>query len=199
MADSEKGFFVHSSAEVSEKAKIGKGTKIWNHAQIRENTIIGENCVISKNVYIDFEVKIGNNVKIQNNVNVYNGVELKDNVFVGPNSTFSNDLRPRAFLWNETKVVKTLVKEGASIGAGSIIKCGIKLGKYSMTGIGSVLTKSIPDHALAYGNPAKIKAFVCFCGNKLKKIKEEKQNIKMQCEECKKQVLIEKKDYSLIK
>lgn len=148
-------YFVHDTAEVSDKAKIGKNTKIWNQAQVRENAEIGENCIISKNVYIDEHVKIGNNCKIQNNVNVYHGVTIEDDVFCGPSMTFTNDLFPRAFN-NDWKITETLVKKGASIGANSTIVCGVTIGEYAMVGAGSVVTKDVEPYTLVAGNPAKV-------------------------------------------
>ncbi|MBU0762609.1 MAG: N-acetyltransferase [Candidatus Altiarchaeota archaeon] len=169
---------VHESAEVSEKARIGRGTKIWNHAQIREDSEIGVNCNIGKNVYIDYGVKIGDNVKIQNNSLIYQGVTLEDNVFIGPSVIFTNDLYPRAEIWDESRLVKTLVKKGASVCANVTILCGNTIGEYAMIGASSLVTKDIPDHALAYGNPAKVKGVVCKCGKKIKKGKT--------CSKCKK-------------
>lgn len=148
-------YFVHDTAEVSDKAKIGKNTKIWNQAQVRENAEIGENCIISKNVYIDEHVKIGNNCKIQNNVNVYHGVTIEDDVFCGPSMTFTNDLFPRAFN-NDWRITETLVKKGASIGANSTIVCGVTIGEYAMVGAGSVVTKDVEPYTLVAGNPAKV-------------------------------------------
>jgi len=160
---------IHETADVSPKAKIGKNTKIWHQAQIREGAEVGENCIIGKNVYIDFDVKIGSNVKLQNNVCVYHGVTIEDDVFVGPGVCFTNDLYPRAKIWNPGRVIKTLVKKGASIGANSTIICGHTIGKNAMIGAGSVITKDVPAHALAYGNPASVRGYVCACGAKLKK------------------------------
>ncbi|MBQ3142542.1 MAG: N-acetyltransferase [Bacilli bacterium] len=162
----EKNYFVHHTAEVSEKAIIGSNTKIWNLAQVRENAQIGENCIISKNVYIDTEVIIGSNVKIQNNVNVYHGVVIEDDVFLGPSMTFTNDLYPRAFN-KDWKITNTLVKKGASIGANATIVCGVTIGEYSMVGSGSVVTKDVEPYSLVVGNPAKKIGYVCKCGYKL--------------------------------
>lgn len=158
--------YIHPTAEISDKAEIGNGTKIWNQAQVREHAVIGENCVISKSVYIDKNVHIGDRVKIQNNVNVYHGVTVEDDVFLGPSMTFTNDLFPRAFN-NDWKVIETLVKKGASIGANTTVVCGITIGEYAMIGAGSTVTKDVPDHALVTGNPAKQIGWVCNCGYKL--------------------------------
>jgi len=161
--------FIHPSADVSKKAKIGAGTKIWNQAQVREDAEIGENSIISKDVYVDYGVAIGSNVKIQNHVSVYHGVTIEDDVFVGHGVCFTNDLYPRAKIWNEARLAKTLVKKGASIGANSTIICGHTIGEHAMVGAGSVVTRDVPAHALVYGNPARIRGFVCSCGAKLKK------------------------------
>jgi len=160
---------IHPSAEVSDKASIGKDTRIWHQAQVREGAVVGENCNIGKNVYVDAEVVIGSNVKIQNNACIYRGVTLEDDVFVGPGVVFTNDLYPRARLWSGSRLKKTLVKEGASVGANSTIICGNTIGRHALVGAGSVVTADIPDHALAYGNPASVKGYVCACGLRLEK------------------------------
>lgn len=188
--------FVHETAEVSEDAKIGAGTKIWNQAQVRETAVIGKDCILGKSSYIDVGVIIGNNVKIQNFVSVYDGVVLEDDVFIGPSVTFTNDLYPRV---NSTSRSwsKTLMKEGASIAAGTVIVCGNTIGKHAMVGAGSVVTKDIPDYGLAYGNPAKLKGFVCECGHKLtEKVKENNLNVLYICKHCKKEIKIPVADFN---
>lgn len=171
-------YFVHPTAEVSEMTKIGKGTRIWHHAQIREFAEIGENCNIGKGVYIDKGVKIGNRVKIQNYVSVYCGVVIEDDVFIGPSATFTNDKYPRAWIWDESRLCRTLVKRGASIGANATIVCGITIGEYAMVAAGAVVTKDVPSHALVAGVPARIVGYVCECGNKLDE--------KLECRLCNK-------------
>jgi len=162
--------------------------------------VIGKNCVISKNVYIDHTVTIGDNVKIQNNVSVFNGVTVEDNVFIGPNVTFTNDLLPRAHAWDESRRGYTIVKEGASIGAGAVIICGDRvIGKHALVGAGSVITKNVPDHGLAYGNPAKLMGFVCTCGTKLKEKDRGANAVNMICSKCKKNIKVPLKDYVLLK
>jgi UDP-2-acetamido-3-amino-2,3-dideoxy-glucuronate N-acetyltransferase len=161
-------FSHHETAEVHDKANVGENTKIWNHAQVREDAVIGKNCNFGKNVYIDFGVRIGDNVKIQNNVSVWHGVTIENDVFIGPSVVFTNDLRPRAFIWNPERVAKTTIKQGASIGANATIICGERtIGKYAMVGAGSVVTKDVPDYGLVIGNPARLVGYVCVCGQKL--------------------------------
>ena len=158
--------FIHPTAEVSAGARVGDGTKVWNQAQIRENAVVGENCIVSKNVYIDAGAVVGSRVKIENNVNVYHGVTVEDDVFLGPSMTFTNDMYPRAFN-GDWEVSETLVKRGASIGAGAVIVCGVTIGEYATIGSGSVVTKDVPAHALMVGNPAHRIGWVCECGRRL--------------------------------
>ena len=157
---------IHPTAEVHSSAVIGKETKIWHQAQVRENAHIGERCIISKNVYIDTGVSIGSGVKVQNNVNVYHGVTVEDDVFLGPSMTFTNDMFPRAFN-TDWEVTETLVKKGASIGAGVTVRCGVTIGEYAMIGAGSVVVTDVEPYALYVGNPAKKIGMVCKCGRKL--------------------------------
>jgi len=140
---------------------------------VRDKAKIGKNCNIGKSAYIDTGVNVGDNVKIQNFVSIYHGVKIEDDVFIGPSVTFTNDLYPRAFIWDEDKVGHTLVRKGASIGANATIVCGVTIGEYAMVGAGSVVTKDVPPFSLYYGNPARFAGFTCYCGKKLKKPIEE--------------------------
>ena len=163
MPDERRNVRIHLTAIVEDGAKIGEGTSIWHHAHVRNEAELGRNCILGKDVYIDAGVKIGHGVKIQNRVSVYHGVTIGNNVFLGPHMVFTNDLYPRAFN-QEWKTVETIVEDGASIGANAVIICGITLGKYCMIGSGSVVTKDVPPHGLVFGNPAKLRGFVCKCG-----------------------------------
>jgi len=168
--------FIHETAEVSEKAKIGKGTKIWNWVHVREDAKIGENCILSKGAYVDFGVKIGNNVKIQNNASIYHGVTIEDGVFIGPHVCIANDKAPRAVNHDgslkkscDWSVSGVTIKKGASIGANPTLLPGITVGRFALVGAGSVVTKSVPDFMVVYGNPSEPHGYVCKCGKKLTK------------------------------
>lgn len=184
-------YYKHPTAIV-ESDKVGEGSKIWHFVHIREHAEIGKNCNIGKSVYVDADVKIGNNVKIQNFVSIYMGVEIEDDIFVGPSVVFTNDMYPRAFIWGEDRIVRTVVKKGSSIGANSTIICGSTIGEYAMVGAGSMVTKDVPPFGLVFGNPARLRGFVCYCGKKLSNIIEKKEEeIVYNCE-CGKTVKIMK-------
>lgn len=182
----EKDYFVHESSYVDEDVQIGKGTKIWHFSHIMRGARIGENCRLGQNVFVGPNVRIGNYVKIQNNVSVYGGVTLEDYVFCGPSMVFTNILNPRCKYPQETedKYIKTLVKEGASIGANATILCGITIGRNAFIGAGSVVTKNVPDYALIYGVPAKQYGWMCECGTKLDEV-----NGKFRCSKCNRRYL----------
>lgn len=165
---------VHATAEVSEHAQIGMGTRIWHFVQIREGAVIGRNCIIGKDVYVDFDVRIGDHVKIQNGALIYHGVTLEDGVFVGPQACLTNDLYPRSInadgslKGNDDWVVgPTLVRYGASLGAGSVILPNVTIGRFALVGAGAVVTRNVPDHGLVVGNPARLVGYVCHCGRKM--------------------------------
>ncbi len=158
--------YIHPSAEVHGRTDIGTGTKIWNQVQIREDVKIGENCILSKDVYVDAGVTIGNRCKIQNGVSVYCGVTLEDDVFLGPYAVLTNDKVPRAFN-RDWKIVPTLIKRGASIGANATIVCGVTIGEYAMVAAGSVVTKDVEPYSLVVGSPARHRCYVDKDGNKV--------------------------------
>ncbi len=162
-------YFKHESAYIDENVQVAEGTKIWHFSHIQSGAKIGKNCVLGQNVNVGSNVVIGNFVKIQNNVSVYEGVTLEDYVFCGPSMVFTNITDPRSkYPQAESKYYqKTLVKEGASLGANSTILCGITIGKYAFVGAGAVVTKNIPDYALVVGNPARQIGWVSEAGTKL--------------------------------
>jgi len=160
--------FIHPTSVVDNDVIIGNGTKIWHFCHIQSGARIGENCSFGQNVNISNNVIIGNGVKIQNNVSLYEGVELGDYVFCGPSCVFTNDLTPRAkYPKGQTGYKKTVVEEGASIGANATIVCGHKIGKWALIGAGAVVTTNVPNYALMLGVPAIRKGWVCECGGVL--------------------------------
>ncbi len=166
---------IHSTADVSIEAKIGSGTRVWHEAQIRERAVVGSDCVIGKGVYIDRDVIVGSRVKIQNRASLFRGLTVEDGAYIGPHVSFANDRHPRAVNADgspkddgDWDVEPTLVREGASIGAGAIILPGLTIGRWAMVGAGAVVTHDVPDQALVIGNPARIAGYACTCGRTLK-------------------------------
>ncbi|MEW6195691.1 MAG: acyltransferase [Bacteroidota bacterium] len=165
----EKNYYVNKYAVIDENVEIGEGTKVWHFTHVQSGAKIGKNCVLGQNVNVGNNVVIGNNVKIQNNVSVYEGVTLEDYVFCGPSMVFTNIVDPRSKYpqVGSKYYIKTLVKEGASLGANCTIVCGHTIGKHAFIGAGAVVTKDIPDFALVVGNPGKIIGWVSEAGEKL--------------------------------
>ena len=163
-------YFKHESAYVDENCEIGDGTKIWHFSHIQSGSKIGKNCSLGQNVNVGNNVSIGNNCKIQNNVSVYEGVTLENYVFCGPSMVFTNILDPKCKYPQRGSefYTKTLVKEGASIGANATIVCGNIIGKHSVIGAGAVVTKDVPDYALIVGVPGKQIGWVSEAGVRLK-------------------------------
>lgn len=161
-------YLVHESAFIDDGVAIGEGTQIWHYSHIRKGARIGRNCKIGQNVMVGLNVNIGNGVKIQNNVSVYEGVTLKDFVFCGPSMVFTNVINPRSEIPRMHELKPTLVKRGATLGANCTILCGITIGRYAFVGAGAIVTKNVPDYALMIGHPARVRGWVCECGNKLK-------------------------------
>ena len=158
-------FYVHPTSIIDEDVQIGEGTKIWHFCHIQSGAKIGEKCSFGQNVNVSNNVTVGNGCKVQNNVSLYEGVELEDYVFCGPSCVFTNDLTPRAkYPKGRAGYKKTLVKEGASIGANATVVCGTTIGRWSLIGAGAVVTADVPDHALMLGVPARLRGWVCECG-----------------------------------
>ncbi len=160
-------YFVHESSYVDEGAEIGAGTKIWHFCHIMPRSRIGERCNIGQNVLVSPDVTIGNNVKIQNNVSLYTGVIVEDDAFLGPSMVFTNVTNPRSHVNRKNEYKTTLVRRGASIGANATIVCGVTLGCYCFVGAGAVVTHDVPDYALVYGSPARVRGWICQCGEQL--------------------------------
>ncbi len=160
-------YFVHESSYVDEGAVIGPGTKIWHFCHIQSGAVIGERCSLGQNVNVAGGAVIGSGVRIQNNVSVYDGVVLEDNVFCGPSCVFTNVGTPRAHFPVHGVYGKTLVREGASLGANSTVVCGHTVGRSALIAAGAVVTRDVPDYALMAGVPARRIGWVCECGKRL--------------------------------
>jgi UDP-2-acetamido-3-amino-2,3-dideoxy-glucuronate N-acetyltransferase len=183
---------IHPTAEVSPLAKVGPNTTIWNEVQVREGAVVGADCNIGKGVYIDRDVVVGNKVKIQNRASLYRGVTIEDGVFIGPHVAFTNDRYPRAITPDgrprgddDWQPEPTLVRYGASIGAGSIIVLGVTIGRWAMVGAGSLVTRDVPDQALVKGNPARVTGYVCSCGRPLMLSSKGRTQDEWHCATCK--------------
>ncbi len=163
----QSSFFAHPTSVIDDNAIIGENTKIWHFCHVFANARIGSNCVIGQGCSIAARAVIGNGCKLQNGISVYDGVILEDDVFCGPHMIFTNVINPRAFIVRRDEFRQTLVKRGASIGAGAIIVCGHTIGRYAFVGAGAVVTRDVPDFALVFGNPARQHGWVGKSGNRL--------------------------------
>lgn len=150
--------FVHANG-LCESEAVGNGTRIWAFAHVLPRAVIGSDCNICDHVFIENDVRVGDRVTIKCGVQLWDGVELEADVFVGPNATFTNDRMPRSREYPE-RFLRTIVKEGASIGANATILPGITIGRRAMIGAGAVVTKDVPPNAIVKGNPARISGYV---------------------------------------
>jgi UDP-2-acetamido-3-amino-2,3-dideoxy-glucuronate N-acetyltransferase len=149
--------FIHNTAIV-ETQSIGRRTRIWAFVHVLAGAKIGDDCNICDHVFIENDVVVGDRVTIKSGVQLWDGLRLEDDVFVGPNVTFTNDLRPRSRQWKDVFPVTT-VRRGASVGANATILPGIIIGQNAMVGAGAVVTRSVPPHAIVVGNPARITSY----------------------------------------
>ena len=155
MIESSKSVFIHSTAEVQSRV-IGNGSRIWQFTVVLAGARIGSNVNINAHCFIENDVVIGDDVTIKSGVYVWDGVSIEDGAFVGPNVTFTNDAFPRSKQY-PPEFARTVVRAGASIGAGAVILPGLRIGRRAMVGAGSVVTRDVPDDAVVYGNPARIR------------------------------------------
>ena len=167
---------VHPTALIEAEVEIGPGTSVWDSVHIRGPASIGADCIIGEKTYIAYGVTIGDRVKVNAFVYICTGVTIEEGVMVSAGSIFTNDRYPRATTSDlsalrssepDQDTLNTVVREGATIGAGAIIGPGIEVGRFSMIGMGSVVTSSVPDFALVVGNPARRIGAVCRCGQPL--------------------------------
>lgn len=162
-----EGVFVHPNALV-ESDEVGEGTRIWAFAHVMEGAVVGPGCKIGDHVFIEDGATLGSRVTVKNNSLIWHGVHVGDDVFIGPNVVFTNDMTPRVrHQTGPENWISTEVEAGASIGANATILCGVRLGENCMIGAGSVVTRDVPSHALVVGNPAQQKGWACECGKTL--------------------------------
>lgn len=167
--------FIHPKAIVEPGAVLGKGTRVWAFAHIMKGAVVGEDCNICDYAFIENGARLGNRVTVKNSVQIWEGVEVADDVFLGPGCIFTNDLRPRSGrkppkeLW----LKKTRLEKGCTIGAGAILICGVNIGPYALVGAGSVVTRSVENHAMVFGVPARRMGWVCRCGARVEESGQE--------------------------
>lgn len=170
----DRSIYIHPSADVSDDAKVGDGTRIWHQAQVREGVVIGQQCILGKGSYVDKDVRIGDFCKLQNGVFVFHGFNLESGVFLGPGAMLLNDKHPRAVNPDGTpkseadwEVSHGLIEFGASVGGGSVVLPGVRIGRMALVGSGAVVTRDVPERGIVAGNPARLRGFACDCGRPL--------------------------------
>lgn len=167
MTTEKKPPFVHEKA-LCETSDIGHGTRVWAFAHVMKGAKIGEDCNVGDHAFIESGAVLGNRVTVKNAVLVWDKVTVEDDVFLGPNMVFTNDMNPRvAFKNSPDKFLPTRVKKGSSIGANATIVCGVTLHEQAFVGAGSVVIRDVPAHAMVAGNPARRIGWMCMCGLKL--------------------------------
>ncbi len=163
--------FVHPQA-LCESAQVGAGTRIWAFAHVMKGARLGCECNICQGAFIESGAQLGHRVTVKNQVAVWDGVVVEDGVFLGPACVLTNDRRPRS-RQGQKRAAKprdqTLIRQGASVGAGAVLVCPLKIGRFALIGAGAVVTRDAPDHALMVGHPARRVGWVCECGQTLTK------------------------------
>lgn len=153
---------IHSHALIDEDVQIGARTRVWAFSHILSGAVIGEDCNICDHTFIEGKVVLGNRVTVKCGVYLWDGVTAEDDVFIGPATVFTNDLKPRSRHYPD-EFPKTILKQGCSIGANSTVLAGNTIGRWSLVGAASVITKDVPDYAVVWGNPAKFQYWICQC------------------------------------
>jgi UDP-2-acetamido-3-amino-2,3-dideoxy-glucuronate N-acetyltransferase len=159
-------YFQHPQALVEAGATIGKGTRIWAFAHVLAGAVIGEDCNLCDHTFVEGGVRLGNRVTIKCGVFLWDGITIEDDVFIGPGAALTNDYRPRSQRHLKTDL-KTLLRKGCSLGANSTTLPNLTIGRWAMVGAGSVVTRDVPDYCLVVGSPARFRAWICRCGEKL--------------------------------
>jgi acetyltransferase-like isoleucine patch superfamily enzyme len=151
-----------------ESDTVGPGTRVWAWAHVLPGARVGVDCNICDHAYVEGGARLGDRVTVKNAVLVFDGVEVGDDVFLGPNVVFTNDLRPRAHVKKQPEaLLPTVVEDGVTLGAGTVVVCGTRIGRHSFAAAGSVITRDVPAHAFVAGNPARQRGWVCACGERL--------------------------------
>ena len=158
--------FIHPKALVDDGVVVGNGSRVWAFAHLVRGAVIGEDCNICDHTFVEGMVQLGNRVTVKCGVYLWNGVMAEDDVFIGPAAAFTNDLRPRSKQY-PAELLQTLLKQGCSVGANATILPGLQIGRWALVGAGAVVTRSVPDHALVIGNPARFVGWLCRCGERL--------------------------------
>ena len=161
------GVFVHP-AGLCESEEVGSGTRVWAFAHVLAGAVIGANCNVCDGAYVEGGAVVGNRVTIKNQVLIFEGVTIEDDVFLGPAMVFTNDLRPRAHIKRGSEsLLPTIVRQGATLGAGVVVVCGTTIGANAFVGAGAVIAKDVPAHAFMVGNPARQIGWACRCAERL--------------------------------
>jgi UDP-2-acetamido-3-amino-2,3-dideoxy-glucuronate N-acetyltransferase len=193
---------IHSTAIVEKDVEIGAGTSIWDNVHIRQSARIGTECIVGEKSYIAPGVTIGDRVKINAFVYICSAVSIADGVMISAGVIFTNDRYPRATTPDlkqlrgsepDEHTLPTFVREGATIGAGCRIGCDLVIGRFAMVGMGSVVTKSVPDFTLVLGSPARPVGYVCRCGQPLRRFDgaAAANEAKLQCGDCRRGYVVE--------
>ena len=192
---------IHQTAIIEDNVSIGDGSSVWDSVHIRHDTSIGEQCIVGEKTYIAYGVKIGNRVKINSMVYICNAVTIEDGVMISAGTIFTNDRFPRATTPDlkelrgsdpDEHTLPTLVREGATIGAGCTIGNDLEIGRFAMVGMGSIVTKSVPDFHLVLGSPARSVGVVCRCGPLLTRFSDsDAQQRNVTCPDCQRQYAID--------
>jgi UDP-2-acetamido-3-amino-2,3-dideoxy-glucuronate N-acetyltransferase len=155
--------FIHETAILDPGCRVGPGAKIWHFCHIRTGASIGRDVSLARDVYVDVDVPIGDCSRVQNGVSFYQGVDVGRYCFVGPHTIFTNDLVPRVGV-RSWQIVPTAIEDGASLGAGVIVRCGVRIGAFALVGTGSLVTRDVPAFHLVHGLPAKPRQRICASG-----------------------------------